>query len=80
MSNVKFKILKGGKVVATGALVAGGMAAGGAFAQTTGTDFSSILTGLSGASAITAILGAAVILAAVGFAKWGSKKVGKFFG
>ncbi|MGO4521250.1 capsid protein [Dyella sp. 2RAF44] len=39
-----------------------------------------MLTGLSGATAITAILGACVILAAVGFAKWGGKKVAKFFG
>lgn len=80
MQNVKYKIVKGGKVVATGAMVAAGMVANGAFAQTGGTDFSSILTGLSGATAITAILGACVILAAVGFAKWGGKKVAKFFG
>lgn len=45
-----------------------------------GTDFSSILVGLDGSTAVTAILAAAVILALVGFAKWGAKKVGKFFG
>lgn len=82
MRNIKYKVIKGGKVVATVATVAGGMVAGGAFAQTSGggTDFSQILNGLSGASAITAVLGAAVIVAAVGFAKWGSKKVASYFG
>lgn len=44
------------------------------------TDFSSILAGVDGSTAVTAILAAAVILALVGFAKWGAKKVGKFFG
>lgn len=45
-----------------------------------GTDFSGILTGLSGTTAVTAIVAAATILALVGFAKWGAKKVAKFFG
>jgi hypothetical protein len=43
-------------------------------------DFSDILTGLDATTATAAILGAAAILALVGFAKWGAKKVGKFFG
>lgn len=50
-----------------------------AFAQTT-TDYSSILTGLDSSTAITAIIGAGVILAGVGFAKWATKKVARFFG
>ena len=45
-----------------------------------GTDFSGILSGISGATAVTAIVAAAAILALVGFAKWGAKKVAKFFG
>lgn len=45
-----------------------------------GTDFSAILAGLDGGTAVTAIVAAAAILAVVGFAKWGAKKVGKFFG
>lgn len=56
-------------MVATPALAGGG-----------GTDFSGILTGLSGTTAVTAIVAAAAILALVGFAKWGAKKVAKFFG
>ena len=51
-----------------------------AMAQTGGTDFSGILDGLDGATAVTAIVAAAAILAVVGFAKWGAKKVAKFFG
>jgi anaerobic C4-dicarboxylate transporter len=45
-----------------------------------GADFSTILSGLDATTATTAVLAAAVILAAVGFAVWGAKKVGKFFG
>lgn len=57
-------------VVAGNALASGGG----------GTDFSGILSGIDGATAVTAIVAAAAILALVGFAKWGSKKVGRFFG
>ncbi|THD06475.1 capsid protein [Rhodanobacter lindaniclasticus] len=49
-------------------------------AQTTGTDYSSILSGLDTSTAITAIVGAGVIVAGVGFAKWATKKVARFFG
>ncbi|MET4567817.1 hypothetical protein [Rhodanobacter soli] len=45
-----------------------------------GPDFSSILTGLDSSTAITALVGAGVILAGVGFAKWATKKVARFFG
>jgi len=51
-----------------------------AMASGGGTDFSSILTGVDGGTAVTAIVAAAAILALVGFAKWGAKKVGRFFG
>lgn len=44
------------------------------------TDFSTILTGLDSTTAVTAIIGAGVILAGVGFAKWATKKVARFFG
>lgn len=56
------------------ALMSGGAMAGG------GTDFSGILSGVDGGTAVTAIVAAAAILAVVGFAVWGSKKVGRFFG
>lgn len=78
MSNIKFKVIKGGKVIAVGAMVAGGMSAGSAFAA--GTDFSPILTGLDPSTAITAIIGAGALLAGVGFARWATKKVARFFG
>lgn len=67
-------------VMKYGAPAFGSLALVGGNAMATGTDFSSILTGLDGSTAVTAILAAAVILALVGFAKWGAKKVGKFFG
>lgn len=50
--------------------------AGNASAQ----NFDGILAGLDGATAVTAIVAAAAILALVGFAAWGARKVGKFFG
>jgi len=62
------------------ALAAVGSASGAAMAQTTGTDYSSILSGLDTSTAITAIVGAGVIVAGVGFAKWATKKVARFFG
>jgi len=64
----------GSKLAAVGAV-----AAVPAFAQTT-TDYSSILAGLDTSTAITAIVGAGVIIAGVGFAKWATKKVARFFG
>lgn len=62
---------------AAGALA---MLSGGAMASGGGTDFSGILSGIDGGTAVTAIVAAAAILALVGFAKWGAKKVGRFFG
>ena len=50
----------------------------GAFAV--GPDFSSITTGLDASTVVTAVIAAAAILATVGFAKWGAKKLGRFFG
>lgn len=63
-------------------LSAGSVLAGAAMAQTSGTgsDYSSILSGLDTSTAITAIIGAGVLLAGVGFAKWATKKVARFFG
>lgn len=64
-------------VVATVLMIAGPAA----FAQTTGgADYSGILSGLDTAPAIAAVIGAGVLLAGVGFAKWATKKVAKFFG
>lgn len=62
--------------------LAGAAAVGSAasFAQTTGNDYSSILGGLDTATAIAAIIGAGALLAGVGFAKWATKKVARFFG
>lgn len=48
--------------------------------EPTGPDFSGILSGIDGGTAVTAIVAAAAILALVGFAKWGARKVGSFFG
>ncbi len=50
-----------------------------AFAAT-GPDFSGILDGLDTGTIVTAILAAAALIAIVGFAKWGAKKLAKFFG
>lgn len=56
---------------------AGSLLAGSAMAVD---DYSTILTGLDSSTAITAVIGAGVILAGVGFAKWATKKVARFFG
>jgi hypothetical protein len=69
-----------GRVVAVAPAVGVGFALLGGQAMALPTDFSSILTGLDSSTAITAILAAAVIIAGVGFAKWGAKKVARFFG
>ena len=74
---------KAGRYATVAGVWAGGAMAlvgGSAMAQTSSTNFSTILSGLDGSTAVTAILAAAVILALVGFSKWGAKKVGKFFG
>ena len=72
MSNIKAAVL---------ALVGGSALTGGAaFAQATGNDYSGILSGLSTSTAITAIISAGALLAGVGFAKWATKKVARFFG
>jgi len=49
-------------------------------AMATGTDFSTITSGLDESTVITAVVAAAALLAAVGFAKWAAKKLGRFFG
>ncbi|MEP6485363.1 MAG: hypothetical protein ABJB01_13010 [Rudaea sp.] len=54
------------------------MVGGPAFAV--GPDFSPITTGLDASTVVTAVIAAAAILATVGFAKWGAKKLGRFFG
>ena len=64
-----------------GAALAGvGSMAGAAMAQSAGSDYSSILTGLDVSTAVTAVISAGALLAAVGFAKWATKKVARFFG
>ena len=74
----KFNISKLKNAVA--ALVAGSAVSGGAAFAQTSTDYSSILSGLDTSKAIAAIIGAGVLLAGVGFAKWATKKVARFFG
>lgn len=67
--------------VMAGAAAVGSLVAGGAMAQTAAaTSYSSILSGLDTSTAITAIIGAGALLAGVGFAKWATKKVARFFG
>lgn len=67
--------------VMAGAAAVGSLLAGGAMAQTApATSYSSILSGLDTSTAITAIIGAGALLAGVGFAKWATKKVARFFG
>jgi len=66
------------KTLAVGAVVSMASVAGSAMAL--GDDYSSILAGLDSSTAITAIIGAGVLLAGVGFAKWATKKVARFFG
>lgn len=68
------------KRVGSALAAAMGLGAGSVMAQTTPTDYSSILSGLDTSTAITAIVGAGVIVAGVGFAKWATKKVARFFG
>lgn len=72
------------KSAAKAALVTLGALAVPAFAQSSSTgdlsSLSGVLTGLDTTDVITAMVGAAALLAGVGFAKWASKKVGKFFG
>lgn len=69
------------KVLASVAAV-GSLLSVGAMAQTSGssTDFSTILSGLDTSTIVAAIISAGVLLAGVGFSKWGTKKVAKFFG
>jgi len=50
------------------------------YAAATGPDFSGILDGLDTGTIVTAILAAAALIAIVGFAKWGAKKLARFFG
>lgn len=43
-------------------------------------DFTSILAGFTAGSIITAVIAGATVLAAVLFARWGARKVARFFG
>jgi hypothetical protein len=60
--------------------LAGAASVAGANAFAVGTDYSGILSGLDTSTAITAIVAAGALLAGVGFAKWATKKVARFFG
>ena len=60
--------------VGAASLVGSGMAAA------TAPDYSTILSGLDAGDAVVVFIAAAAVLAAVGFGKWISKKVGKYFG
>ncbi|WP_369929343.1 hypothetical protein [Xanthomonas sp. NCPPB 2632] len=49
-------------------------------AMAAGTDFSSVTSGVDNSTLITGLVAMAVVLVGAGFAKWGSKKIGGFFG
>jgi hypothetical protein len=42
--------------------------------------YGDILSGLDTSTAITAVIAAGTLLAGLGFAKWATKKVARFFG
>lgn len=71
LSNIKAAVM---------ALVGGSALAGGAAFAQTSADYSTILSGLDTTKAVAAVIGAGVLLASVGFAKWATKKVARFFG
>jgi hypothetical protein len=79
---MKIRSFVSGKMVAISTLLAVGSVSLSASAQTSGAlaGLSSVLTGLDTTDVIAAIVGAGALLAGVGFAKWATKKVGKFFG
>lgn len=79
---MKIRTVVNSKLLAVTTLLAVGSVSLSASAQTTGSlsGLSTILTGLDTSDVITAIVGAGALLAGVGFAKWATKKVGKFFG
>lgn len=62
-----------------GALTAG-MAAVASSGAMAAASYDTILDGLDAGDAVTAFIAAATILALAGFAKWLSKKIGKYFG
>ncbi len=67
------------KSIAVAIITATAMTGGAAFAQTS-TGYSSILSGLDTSTAVAAVIAAGALLASVGFAKWATKKVARFFG
>lgn len=75
---MKIRAVLSSKLMALAGILSAGVSAVPAMAA--GDDYSSILTGLDTSTAVTAIIGAGALLAGVGFAKWATKKVARFFG
>jgi pectin methylesterase-like acyl-CoA thioesterase len=76
--NLRELALRNAQKIGTAVVVLGATMSGSAMAA--GTDFSTITAGIDVSTIVAALVGAAVILVGAGFAKWGSKKVGGFFG
>ena len=86
LQKMKNAVLRGVEVVkekGKALLLAGGVGLSGALvshnANATGTDFSSITSGVDASTIVTAIVAAAGIIAVVCFAAWGAKKLARFF-
>ncbi|WP_442784009.1 hypothetical protein [Collimonas fungivorans] len=62
------------------AVVTGLFAVTSANAAGTGTDFSSIASGIDASTIVTAIVAMGAIMILPGVAKWGAKKLATFFG
>lgn len=73
-----FNLVRRGKVLVSAALVSLGTVAGSAMAA--GSDYTSITAGIDSTQIAAALVACGVILVGAGFAKWGTKKVGGFFG
>lgn len=67
-------------VAPVAAVLTGLFATTGAFAAGTGTDFSSISSGIDASTIVTAIVAMGAIMILPGVAKWGAKKLATFFG
>jgi hypothetical protein len=68
------------KTAAVAAVLGASSFAGIASAQTSAGSYGDILSGLDTSTAITAVIAAGTLLAGLGFAKWATKKVARFFG
>jgi hypothetical protein len=76
--NLRELAARNAKKLASAGAVAASVVTGSAMAA--GTDYSSVTAGVDNSTLITGLVGMAVILVGAGFAKWGAKKIGGFFG